>query len=144
MRHRIYTRDPLTGLVTIRGEELHHAARVVRVREGEEVELFDGRGNNFLGRFSAECVEILKLIANREPRTAISLAMSIIHLDKFEIVLQKATELGVHSFVPLITDRIEVRIERVRGKEDRWTSLFKRRRRSHPRHDKERADVRAG
>jgi len=45
MRHRIHTPDPLTGAVTIRGEELHHAARVVRLREGEEVELFDGIGH---------------------------------------------------------------------------------------------------
>jgi len=124
MKHRFFVPDAIEigATVALSDEERHHS-RVLRVREGEEVELFDGRGNNFLGRFSAECVEILKLIANREPRTAISLAMSIIQLDKFEIVLQKATELGVHSFVPLITDRIEVRIERVRGKEDRWRKI---------------------
>jgi 16S rRNA (uracil1498-N3)-methyltransferase len=38
-------------------------------------------------------------------------------------VLQKATELGVQSFIPLITDRMEVRIERVRGKEERWRKI---------------------
>ena len=124
MKHRFFVPDAIEigATVALSDEERHHS-RVLRVREGEEVELFDGRGNNFLGRCSAECVEILKLIANREPRTAISLAMSIIQLDKFEIVLQKATELGVHSFVPLITDRIEVRIERLRGKEDRWRKI---------------------
>ena len=49
--------------------------------------------------------------------------MSIINLDKFELVLQKATELGVQSFVPLITDRMELRIERLRGKEERWRKI---------------------
>jgi 16S rRNA (uracil1498-N3)-methyltransferase len=49
--------------------------------------------------------------------------MSIINLDKFEFVLQKATELGVQSFIPLVTDRMELRIERVRGKEERWRKI---------------------
>ena len=124
MKPRFFVPDTIEigATVALSDEERHHA-RVLRVREGEEVELFDGRGNNFLGRFSTECIEILKLTANREPGTAISLAMSIIQLDKFEIVLQKATELGVQSFVPLITDRMEVRIERLRGKEDRWRKI---------------------
>jgi hypothetical protein len=40
MRHRIYTPEPFApgDRIAIRGDELHHAARVVRVREGEEVD----------------------------------------------------------------------------------------------------------
>jgi len=38
-------------------------------------------------------------------------------------VLQKATELGVQSFIPLITDHMEPHIERVRGKQDRWEKI---------------------
>src|SRR5581483_4412772 len=68
-------------------------------------------------------IEILEEIANREPQTAITLAMSVINLDKFEFVLQKATELGAQAFLPLITDRMEVRIERIRGKEERWRKI---------------------
>src|SRR2546423_998422 len=43
MRHRIHSPGPFApgDRIAIRGEELHHAARVVRVREGEEVEVFD-------------------------------------------------------------------------------------------------------
>ncbi|HJT17799.1 MAG TPA: RsmE family RNA methyltransferase, partial [Thermoanaerobaculia bacterium] len=68
-------------------------------------------------------VVIAKATGNREPATAISLAMSIINLDKFEFVLQKATEIGAQSFIPLITDRMEMRIERVRGKDERWRKI---------------------
>ena len=105
MRHRIYTRDPLAGLVTISGEELHHAARVVRVREGEEVELFDGEGRAAAGIVQSiereqMVVRIDKPIESRESPVAIDLAMSIIQLEKFELVLQKATELGVARLVP--------------------------------------------
>ncbi len=109
--------------IALDAEERHHA-RVLRVREGEEVEVFDALGKNYLGRFeSPESIVVLRETENREPRTENHLAMSIIQLEKFEFVLQKATELGVRSFIPLITDRMEVRIERLRGKEERWKKI---------------------
>ena len=60
---------------------------------------------------------------DREARVAIHLAMAIINLDKFDIVLQKATELGVRSIIPLVTDRVEIRAERYRGKAERWRKI---------------------
>jgi 16S rRNA (uracil1498-N3)-methyltransferase len=129
MRHRIYTREPLTGDVTIGGEELHHAVRVVRVRDGEEVELFDGQGHAASGivvRSSGSdglVVRVGKPIESRESPIAVDLAMAIIQLEKFELVLQKATELGVRSIIPIVTDRVEIRPERYRGKQERWEKI---------------------
>src|SRR5690242_2303643 len=120
MKHRFFVPDAIEigATIALEKEERHHA-RVLRVREGEEVELFDANGNNYLGRFdSEEAIAVLGKAADREPRTAIHVAMSIIQLDKFELVLQKATELGARSLIPIITDRMELRIERVRGKEE--------------------------
>src|SRR5687767_13723600 len=115
MRHRIHVSAPLIvgETVAVEHDELHHAARVVRVREGEEVELFDGRGHAAAGRIETLSrdqliVRVTNELPSREAKTQIRLAMSIIQLEKFELVLQKATELGVASFVPLVTDRIEV------------------------------------
>jgi len=124
MNHRFFVPDGIETGATIQlpDEERHHA-RVVRVREGEEVEVFDAKGNNFVGVFREGRVEIKEATGNRETATPITLAMSIIQLDKFELVLQKATELGVASITPLITDRMELRIERVRGKEERWQKI---------------------
>jgi len=125
MKHRFFVPDAIEigATIALRDEERHHA-RVLRVREGEEVELFDANGNNYVGRFDSEsAITILGKAEDREPRTTVHVAMSLIQLDKFELVLQKGTELGVRSFIPLITDRIEVRIERVRGKEERWKKI---------------------
>ncbi|HEY8133208.1 MAG TPA: 16S rRNA (uracil(1498)-N(3))-methyltransferase [Thermoanaerobaculia bacterium] len=125
MKHRFFAAEPIEigATVALSSEERHHA-RVLRVGEGEEVELFDTQGNNYVGRFQSEgAIAVLQRAANREPRAAIHLAMSVIQLDKFEMVLQKATELGVQSFIPLITERMEVRIERARGKEERWRKI---------------------
>jgi 16S rRNA (uracil1498-N3)-methyltransferase len=49
--------------------------------------------------------------------------MSVIQLEKFELVLQKATELGARAFIPLVADRNEIRPERYRGKSERWEKI---------------------
>jgi 16S rRNA (uracil1498-N3)-methyltransferase len=131
MRHRIYTTDPIIpgSTLTIGGDEFHHAAHAVRLRENEGVEIFDGKGMaasakvTAIGRESI-VVEIGSFIESREAKTAITLAMAIIQLDKFELVLQKATELGVRAIVPVVTDRAEVRPERYRGKRERWEKII--------------------
>lgn len=125
MKNRFFTPEPLAAGLTIElaGEELHHA-RVLRVREGELVEVFDGRGHAFEARLEKGSVIVGGPVATRESPLAITLAMSIINLDKFELVLQKATELGVRNLVPMITDRMEIRRERFQGKTERWLKII--------------------
>lgn len=127
MRHRIFV-DALAPTVTVTGDEFHHSVRVVRVRQGEEVELFDRAGKlargvvESLGKNEAT-IRVESEIASRESTVGIHLAMAIIQLEKFELVLQKATELGVKSIIPLVTDRIELRRERYAGKLERWNRI---------------------
>jgi 16S rRNA (uracil1498-N3)-methyltransferase len=127
MRHRIFV-DALAPTVTVTGDEFHHSVRVVRVRAGEEVEVFDKAGK--VARGTVESLErdqaVIRVdeeLPSRESKLAIHLAMSIIQLEKFELVLQKATELGVKSFIPLVTGRIELRRERYAGKLERWNKI---------------------
>lgn len=129
MRHRIYVPGLQTsGSIEVAGEEFHHAVRVARVREGEEVELFDGTGTAAAGRLEAigrdrVTVRIERRIDSREPALDMTMAMAIIQLDKFELVLQKVTELGARTILPLVTDHIELRPERYRGKRERWEKI---------------------
>lgn len=130
MRHRIWFDGPLapSSTITIAGDEFHHAIRVVRARAGEEVEVFDGRGHAVAGVVAAierdhAIVELQRELPSREARVRVHLAMAIIQLEKFELVLQKATELGAASFIPLETDRIELRRERYAGKMERWDRI---------------------
>lgn len=117
------------SVVTLTGDEMHHAARVHRTKVGEEVELFDGRGVTVTARVRAIApksidLEILEPVVARESPLAVELAIALIQPDRFELVLQKGTELGVRSFLPLVTGRSEVRPERVSGKEGRWQKLL--------------------
>lgn len=130
MHHRIYYPDPLNigDEISVVGDEFHHAARVVRVRPDEHVELFDGRGRAVEGRVIETTGEALRIavervVPSRESKTRIHLAAAIINLDRFELVLQKATELGVASITPVVTDRVDVRPERYKGKSERWEKI---------------------
>ena len=127
MRHRIFV-DTIQPTVTVAGDEFHHSIRVVRLRAGEEVELFDRAGNAAKGRVeSIERDQAVILagesIPSRESPLAIHLAMAVIQLEKFELVLQKATELGVRTIIPLVTEHIELRPERYSGKSERWQRI---------------------
>lgn len=127
MRHRIFV-DNLSDSVTVTGDEFHHSVRVVRVREGEEVELFDRAGRVAKGTIESltrdqATIRVTEEIQSRESKIDVHLAMSIINLEKFELVLQKATELGVKSMIPLVTERIEMRKERYAGKLERWRKI---------------------
>lgn len=129
MKHRFHLDVPYVAgeLVTLRGDEMHHALRVVRVRAGEAIELFDGRGGGATATIESLeplTARVAELVASRESPLNITLAMSVINLEKFELVLQKATELGVRTIVPLITDRMEIRVERWRGKTERWEKII--------------------
>ena len=127
MRHRIFV-ERIEPQTTVAGDEFHHSIRVVRVRAGEEVELFDRAGNLAKGVIESierdhAVIRAGEAIPSRESPIDLHLAMAIIQLDKFELVLQKATELGVRSIIPLVTDHVELRPERYSGKAERWNKI---------------------
>lgn len=127
MRHRIYV-ESIEPKTTVEGDEFHHSVRVVRLRQGEEVELFDRSGTAVRGVVETLARDHAVIVAgetlqSRESPLDLHLAMAIIQLEKFELVLQKATELGARSFIPLVTDRVELRPERYSGKIERWEKI---------------------
>jgi 16S rRNA (uracil1498-N3)-methyltransferase len=127
MRHRIHV-NAIEPDTIVTGDEFHHSVRVVRLRVGEEVELFDDSGKTARGIVAALERERAVITAgeplpSRESSLAMHLAMAVIQLEKFELVLQKATELGVRSLIPLVTERVELRPERYANKRERWEKI---------------------
>ena len=119
--------DPAAPVI-LRGDEFHHAVRVRRVRPGELVEVFDPLGTSYEAIVEtidedAVTLRISRPIPSRESPLRITLALALIQPDRFELVLQKATELGVSRIIPVVSERTEVRLERVEKKMDRWARI---------------------
>ncbi len=116
--------------VFLDGKEHHHLSKVARIRPKEKVWLFDERGTNYLARVEEITKErtqltILERQATPEPRVKITLAQALIKSKKMNIILQKATELGVTTIIPVITTRTVVRIEeRAEKKLERWQKII--------------------
>ncbi|MHB0877058.1 MAG: 16S rRNA (uracil(1498)-N(3))-methyltransferase [Anaerolineae bacterium] len=89
----------------------HRAAHVLRLSLGDRVSLFDGSGREAeveltaLARDHADA-RLLSLSApDSEPTVSVTLCQALLPSDRFDWVLEKATELGVARFVPLVTAR---------------------------------------
>ena len=106
----------------------HHASRVLRLREGSKVEIFDGLGNERHGlivEISGKRVVINNIVevdANRESSLHIMLAQSLSSSEKMDWIIQKATELGVAEFQPLATERSVAKLspERITKRIEHW------------------------
>lgn len=106
----------------------HHAVHVLRLREGEEVTLFNGRGGEYAGRIAA--IERLRVTVDvlahraieRESPLAVTLVQGVSAREKMDFTLQKATELGVAALQPVIAARSVGRVagERAEHKRAHW------------------------
>ena len=96
------------GHVLISDAEAHHLRTVLRMRPGDTAELLDGAGGALFGeieRISADSVSfrILRRRTEPESRSPLILAQALLKGKKMDTVVQKATELGVSRFIPVIT-----------------------------------------
>lgn len=134
---RVYCEPPLPtdqpATVTLEGDPLAYIAFSLRLAPGDAVQLFDRSGRRcdavverIERRRATVRVAAWDVAAERpdEP-LPIALVMALLKGKSFELVLQKATELGVGRIVPIITERTvpEVRGERVEGRVDRWQRI---------------------
>lgn len=103
------------GTLVLRGEEAHHLVRVRRHRQGEVVEVVDGAGNWYRVRIEAvERDQVRAQILDRqqdrgESPVRLTLAAALVRGQRFDFLVEKATELGVAVLVPLLTERGVVR-----------------------------------
>jgi 16S rRNA (uracil1498-N3)-methyltransferase len=117
---RIYTPEPLQapGRATLHGTGASHVARVLRLRVGDAVVLFNGDGWEYAGRIAALPagqveVELLARDAGApESPLSLTLMQGVARGERMDLVVQKATELGVAQIVPVLTARSVVRLDR--------------------------------
>lgn len=95
-----------------------HLVRVLRLERGHPLVLFNGDGREFRGEISqlgkrTVSVHVLEMLegADRESPLQLTLAQGVARGEKMDLIVQKATELGVSRIIPLITERTEVKLD---------------------------------
>ena len=123
------------GSVVLSAEESRHLRDVLRLRAGDEVSVFDGEGREFAcavreagGRGGDAVLEVRGTAEPPRPESPLSLTLAVALLkgEKFDLVVQKATELGVTRVVPVLSARADVRPRVARDTErrvERWRRL---------------------
>jgi 16S rRNA (uracil1498-N3)-methyltransferase len=112
--------------VVLAADEARHLRDVLRLERGAEVFVFDGVGREYrcaveeCGR-GAVRLSVLEEVAaaNEESPLGLELAVALLKGEKFELVVQKATELGVTGIVPVVTKQADVRLRDERDGERR-------------------------
>lgn len=129
---RIYTTQPLdTQFIDLEPEPSRHLARALRMRNGDSLILFNGMG----GEYSATIIDVGKKSVRVsiesyqapqvESELSINLGVAVSRGERFDWVIQKATELGVRSIYPLFTEHTGVKLpaERAQKKHRHWQQI---------------------
>jgi 16S rRNA (uracil1498-N3)-methyltransferase len=117
---RFYVSHPHieNGLLEVEGDEVKHIRKVLRLKAGDEIVVFNGRGKEYEGRIVKEgpsSVEIMIqniFISENESHLEITLAQSLLKGEKMDYLVQKATELGVKEIIPFFSSRSIPRLEK--------------------------------
>jgi 16S rRNA (uracil1498-N3)-methyltransferase len=113
--------------LVLTGREAHHAAHVLRVRPGEIVTVLDGAGSHYSCAVAEVtrrevALEVSDVQTFPPPPAQITLLQAIPKGKTFELIIQKATELGTARIVPLLTQRVVRQISGEGGveKSEKW------------------------
>lgn len=133
-RRRFYaTPDSIDGsIVTLSADETHHLMHVLRMTPGDPAFVFDGCGNeykcsfrSFRDTYAQLEIEGAALDDTVESPVDLTLAQALAKGEKFDFIIQKATELGVSRIVPLLTRYADVRLDdqKTSRRVDRWRRI---------------------
>jgi 16S rRNA (uracil1498-N3)-methyltransferase len=103
--------------VTLSAEEVRHLRDVLRLAPGDHVLVFDGQGHEYdcvvdEVRANFARLNIVSSVAPTRPESPLllTLAVALLKGEKFDLVVQKGTELGVSSIIPVVTQQADIRL----------------------------------
>lgn len=130
---RIYIPQDLAAgnTLSIDGPPAHHVKNVLRLRTGAELQVFDGKGNEYMaslqdiGRAEIKLTISTPVTITAEPALDITLAQGIARNDRMDLILQKAVELGVNTIQPLWMQRSQKHLtgDRLDKRRQHWQGV---------------------
>jgi 16S rRNA (uracil1498-N3)-methyltransferase len=130
--HRFYIspEDWKPGSLTLGGSEAHHARDVLRMRAGEKLVLFNGRGHEITAEIvdlGGDEIGLRKLHEAETPplQCRIVLGQAIPKGKNMDLIVQKAVEIGAAEIAPIISDRtiVQVDSENAAQKQSKWKQI---------------------
>ncbi len=114
--------------IVITGEDVRHIATVLRMKPGEELLLCDGQGTEYFAKItkierSEITTQIMKQSRQERRYPRITLAQGLPKSDKMDLIVQKATELGVASVIPIVTERTVLKLKDEEKRVARWQKI---------------------
>ena len=127
-RRRFFVDEVRRGEAALEGEEAEHLTRVLRVEMGQRFEISDGQrlylGEVIEARKRSVRFRVVESLDVEEPAVRITLLASLIKFERFEWMIEKATELGVAAIVPVQAERSESGLEKAAVKRiERWSKI---------------------
>lgn len=130
MRRFYLQQDALsTDRIEVIGVEARHITSVLRLKPGQAVEFFDGKGAIFsavLEKTEKNLVTAVITAVRQDggvTASPLTVAQCLLKGKKMDLLIQKATELGVHSFMPIVSRYCENHGDR-RHQEERWQRIM--------------------
>ena len=117
--------DPANAVVRLPADEAHHLVKVLRLRAGETIAVFDGRGNEWLARIetagrSGVDASLLQLVVRPQPAVALSLVQAVLKGDPMDDVIRDCTMIGVTAVQPILAARTTVKTAMMASAPARW------------------------
>lgn len=112
--------------VTVTGSDYKHIVRVLRLRVGDQITMFDSRSREYdcvieaVGKREVRAAIKKTRTVNTDPVLNITLMQGLARGDKMDYIVEKATELGVSRIVPVVTERSQIRET---AKTGRWERI---------------------
>lgn len=127
-RRRFFVGEISGGMAALEAEEAHHLVRVLRAEVGQRFEISDNR-SVWLAEISEVAsrrvvFRVVEPVESREMPVRVVLFASLIKFDRFEWMVEKATELGAAAIVPIAAERSEKGLlEAARKRVERWRRI---------------------
>ena len=112
--HRFFTTEIQPNSATVRGDDVKHIAKVLRLKPGDTVQLCDGDGRECEAEISSISPDSVQFRTQTwresltEPKTRVVLFQCLPKAGKMETIIQKCVELGADGFVPVRSERCVV------------------------------------
>ena len=132
--HRFFVEEPAMGenSITITGGDVNHIKNVLRMAVGDKICVINGQNNKeyyceitAVGNDAVDTRLCEIRESDQELGNEVVLFQGLPKSDKMELIIQKAVELGVHTIVPVSTDRTVVKLDAKKeaNKRKRWMSI---------------------